>query len=137
MGDSVAFIDKVNNPLGLPSRTCKWCHLASQEALCRFYSGIHFLPAVLDGIDQGEDNKGYFEKTPSRRLASILKRRSLSWFADMITGRPINCNCYHRWDIEYYPAGYFLKDYFPPPLRWQVSLGLKDYLIGNTSCSIQ
>ena len=55
MGDSIAFIDKVNNPLGLPSRTYSSFNEASQEAaLSRFYSGIHFLPAVLDGIDQGE-----------------------------------------------------------------------------------
>ena len=55
VGDSITFIDKVNNPLGLPSRTYSSFTAASQEAaLSRFYSGIHFLPAVLDGIDQGE-----------------------------------------------------------------------------------
>ena len=55
VGDSIAYIDKVNSPLGLPSRTYSSFTEASQEAaLSRFYSGIHFLPAVLDGIDQGE-----------------------------------------------------------------------------------
>ena len=55
LGDSIQFTDSVNQFMNFPPRKYNSFHEAATEAaMSRFYSGIHFKGAVLDGLRQGK-----------------------------------------------------------------------------------
>src|SRR5690606_1958798 len=55
VGDNIAYIDSVNFFLGLPPRTFNSFKEAGLEArISRFYGGIHYMPAIINGYEQGE-----------------------------------------------------------------------------------
>ena len=52
----VAYIDSVEVPYGLPARSYTSFLEASQEAaISRLYGGIHFMPAIDNGVTQGQE----------------------------------------------------------------------------------
>lgn len=54
LGDSFAFIDSTEVKYGLPVRTFASFNAASEEAaISRLYGGIHYMPAIENGIAQG------------------------------------------------------------------------------------
>lgn len=54
-GESFAYIDSVEVPYGLPARSYTSFMEASQEAaISRLYGGIHFMPAINNGVQQGK-----------------------------------------------------------------------------------
>lgn len=54
-GDNFAYTDTVEEPYGLPSRSFASFMAASEEAaISRMYGGIHYRPAIENGIKQGE-----------------------------------------------------------------------------------
>ncbi|MDN5210546.1 vanadium-dependent haloperoxidase [Fulvivirgaceae bacterium BMA12] len=56
IGDNYAFIDSTEVPFGLPPRDFKSFYEASEEAaISRLYGGIHYLPAIKKGVDQGRN----------------------------------------------------------------------------------
>ena len=68
-GDDFAYVDSVNVPFGLPPRPFQSFYDASSEAaISRFYGGIHYMPAITLGVDQGK-NVGTFivKKVKTRR----------------------------------------------------------------------
>jgi hypothetical protein len=53
-GENYAFEDKTGSPDGRNPRTFKSFHEAADEAgISRLYGGIHFLSAIVDGLEQG------------------------------------------------------------------------------------
>jgi hypothetical protein len=54
-GESFQFMDTSEVPFGLPARTYSSFYEASQEAaISRLYGGIHYFPAIENGVDQGK-----------------------------------------------------------------------------------
>lgn len=54
VGDSIAYIDSVNFFLGLPPRHFgSFREAAAEAAMSRLYGGIHYMPAIRLGVDQG------------------------------------------------------------------------------------
>lgn len=55
-GDGFKYTDRVEVPYGLPERTFNSFLDAAEEAgLSRFYGGIHFMDAIVNGAKQGKD----------------------------------------------------------------------------------
>jgi hypothetical protein len=53
-GDNYQFSDNSHTALGLPARTYNSFHeFADEAAISRLYGGIHYLPAIQAGLDQG------------------------------------------------------------------------------------
>ncbi len=54
-GDDFSFVDTVEIPYGLPARTFRSFNEAAEEAaLSRLYGGIHYMPAIEHGVQQGK-----------------------------------------------------------------------------------
>jgi len=54
-GDNFAFEDDTEVLYGLPKRNFKSFFEASEEAaISRLYGGIHYMPAITNGVAQGE-----------------------------------------------------------------------------------
>jgi hypothetical protein len=53
-GDDFSFVDSTEVEYGLPSRSFKSFHEASEEAaISRLYGGIHYRPAIVNGFTEG------------------------------------------------------------------------------------
>ncbi len=53
-GESFSFRDTTENEFGLPTRTFDSFMEASEEAaISRLYGGIHYMPAIVNGVEQG------------------------------------------------------------------------------------
>jgi hypothetical protein len=53
-GENFKFVDDTERPYGLPDRTFSSFHKASEEAaISRLYGGIHYRPAIENGLEQG------------------------------------------------------------------------------------
>lgn len=77
-GDSFAYTDSVEVNWGLPPRSYSSFREASSEAaLSRLYGGIHYRPAIDNGVVQGEKVGNY--------IVEHLKTRAIS---DGISGNP-------------------------------------------------
>src|SRR5690606_35701326 len=54
-GDEVAFVDSTEVVFGLPVREFPSFRKAAEEAaISRFYGGIHYMPAIVNGMAQGD-----------------------------------------------------------------------------------
>lgn len=54
-GDNFSFTDDTEVEFGLPTRSfTSFYHAASEACISRFYGGIHFMPAIVDGEIQGK-----------------------------------------------------------------------------------
>ena len=55
-GDNFAYVDSVEVPYGLPPRSFKSFYQAADEAsISRLYGGIHYMPAITEGVKQGKN----------------------------------------------------------------------------------
>ncbi len=55
VGDNVRFEDTVEIEYGLPMRTfTSFNQAASEAAISRLYGGIHYMPAIKNGVEQGK-----------------------------------------------------------------------------------
>lgn len=60
MGDNLSFTDSVEVEYGLYPRTFSSIKKAAEEAcISRFYGGIHYMPAILNGAEQGQQVGSY------------------------------------------------------------------------------
>ncbi len=56
LGDNFAFLDSTEVEFGLPTREFESFYDASDEAaISRMYGGIHYLPACVNGVEQGKN----------------------------------------------------------------------------------
>jgi hypothetical protein len=56
VGNNYVFTDSAEVPFGRPSRTYNsFYEAADQAGISRLYGGIHFMPAIDKGKDQGRD----------------------------------------------------------------------------------
>jgi hypothetical protein len=54
-GDNFAFTDSTETEFSLPARQFKSFQAAADEAsISRFYGGIHYMPSITNGIDEGK-----------------------------------------------------------------------------------
>ncbi|WNJ19654.1 vanadium-dependent haloperoxidase [Pontibacter sp. G13] len=54
-GDNFAFADSSELEFGLPVRNYNsFLHAAEEAAISRLYGGIHYMPAIKNGVDQGK-----------------------------------------------------------------------------------
>lgn len=55
LGDSIAYIDSTQVDIGQPPRPfASFSAARSEVAMSRVYAGVHYFPAVVDGLTQGE-----------------------------------------------------------------------------------
>ena len=55
-GDNFAYTDNTELPYGLPNRSFKSFKDAAKEAaMSRFYGGIHYKAAIVNGVEQGKN----------------------------------------------------------------------------------
>jgi len=55
LGDNFEFLDTTEEAYGLPSRNFKsFFHASDEAAISRIYGGIHYMPAISYGVEQGE-----------------------------------------------------------------------------------
>lgn len=60
LGDNFAFTDDVETKYGLPTRDFKsFFQAADEAAISRLYGGIHYMPAIEDGVEQGKKVGNY------------------------------------------------------------------------------
>jgi len=56
IGDNFAYTDDVEQKYGLPIRDYdSFLQASSEAAISRLYGGIHYMPAISDGVEQGEN----------------------------------------------------------------------------------
>lgn len=74
-GDNISFRDSTERPWGWPDRTYKSAREAADEASAsRIYGGIHFRPAITEGIKQGENIANYlFTKLNMKRSTTASR----------------------------------------------------------------
>ena len=66
LGDDFAFTDTTEEKYGLPTRQFKSFYAASDEAaISRLYGGIHYMPAIRDGVTQGKEIGNFMVKNLS------------------------------------------------------------------------
>ena len=54
-GDDFAFTDTTEEEYGLPARSfTSFFHASDEAAISRMYGGIHYRPAIYEGVKQGE-----------------------------------------------------------------------------------
>lgn len=59
-GDDVGFVDDTEVEFGLPIRSFRsFDHAAEEAAISRYYGGIHYKPAIYDGLVQGREIADY------------------------------------------------------------------------------
>jgi hypothetical protein len=55
LGDNYSFVDSTEVNYGLPPRSFKsFRHAADEAAISRLYGGIHYMPAIKNGVEQGK-----------------------------------------------------------------------------------
>ena len=55
LGDNFEFLDTTEEAYGLPSRKFRsFFHASEEAAISRIYGGIHYMPAITFGVEQGE-----------------------------------------------------------------------------------
>ena len=55
VGDTVAFVDSTQVDVGQPPRPfASFAAARAEVAVSRIYAGVHFAPAVVDGLVQGQ-----------------------------------------------------------------------------------
>lgn len=60
-GDDFAFADSTELEFGLPTRHFEsFRHAANEAAISRFYGGIHYMPAIVNGQEEGFEIGQYF-----------------------------------------------------------------------------
>ncbi len=53
-GANFAFSDSTELEFGIPVRHfTSFAHAAEEAAISRFYGGIHYMPAIVNGSDEG------------------------------------------------------------------------------------
>lgn len=68
LGRNYAFVDRTNVPRGLGSRSYASFEAAAQEAaISRLYGGVHYMPAIDLGVDQGRKIGQGVNALPFRR----------------------------------------------------------------------
>lgn len=56
LGDTIPFADSTQVDIGQPPRTFENFTAALEEvAVSRIYAGVHYVPAVVDGMTQGRE----------------------------------------------------------------------------------
>ncbi|MEM6633687.1 MAG: vanadium-dependent haloperoxidase [Bacteroidota bacterium] len=56
LGDQVEFVDSTEVKFGLPARSfASFAHAADEAAISRLYGGIHYRPAIENGVAQGKE----------------------------------------------------------------------------------
>lgn len=71
-GEPFAFEDTTELEYGLPSRTFESFYQASEEAaISRLYGGIHYMPACVNGVDQGRALGAFIAKQLNTRKSTL------------------------------------------------------------------
>ncbi|MEO5600487.1 MAG: vanadium-dependent haloperoxidase [Cyclobacteriaceae bacterium] len=75
-GENFSFVDSTEVEFGLPSRSFKSFHDASQEAaISRIYGGIHYRPAVVHGFTEGTAIGHFIMDRVKTRRAELAEGR--------------------------------------------------------------
>ena len=74
-GGSFAFTDSIELEFGLPARRFQsFAQAAEEAAISRFYGGIHYMPAIVNGQTEGKKLALFYRKKLVTRNASIAGR---------------------------------------------------------------
>lgn len=73
-GDNFAFTDSTEVEFGLTARSFKsFIHASEEAAISRLYGGIHYRPAIENGIVEGRALGSYIRKKIKTRKATLAK----------------------------------------------------------------
>lgn len=80
-GENFSFADSTEIEFGLPVRNFKSFRLAAEEAaISRLYGGIHYMPSIKNGIEEGNKIGSYI----SEKLVLLRKPKKEEAFSDVI-----------------------------------------------------
>ncbi len=75
-GDNFRYTDSTENEFGLPARNYKSFKQAAQEAaISRFYGGIHYMPSIINGTDEGWKLGLYISTKIKTKKGTTLKAK--------------------------------------------------------------
>lgn len=75
LGDNYAFDDYTEEIYGLPTRSfTSFYHASEEAAVSRLYGGIHFKPAIYNGVAQGEQVGKFIAQKVTTRVEGITKK---------------------------------------------------------------
>ena len=75
-GDQIHIVDSTEVAYGLPVREFdSFSQAASEAAISRFYGGIHYLPAIEEGVEQGKQVGGWIWKNISTRPDKVAGKK--------------------------------------------------------------
>jgi hypothetical protein len=75
-GDNFRYTDSTENEFGLPARNYKSFKQAAQEAaISRFYGGIHYMPSIINGTDEGRKLGLFISKKLKTRKGTTPKAK--------------------------------------------------------------
>ena len=79
-GDNFSYTDSTEFEFGLPAGTFNsFENAASEAAISRFYGGIHYMPAITNGLEEGKKIGAFITgKVRTRRTGHTL--RSIQMF---------------------------------------------------------
>ncbi|MEM7657601.1 MAG: vanadium-dependent haloperoxidase [Bacteroidota bacterium] len=70
-GDSFDFVDSTEVEYGLPPRSFdSFLDASSEAAISRLYGGIHYMPAIVNGVEQGKKVGNYVVEHLETRVSS-------------------------------------------------------------------
>ena len=76
-GDQFAFTDSTEFEFGLPARSFKsFTDAAHEAAISRFYGGIHYMPAITNGFEEGT-NVGQFAINKMKTTVEKMLKKKL------------------------------------------------------------
>jgi len=76
LGENFAFVDSTEVEYGLPVREYESFFDASEEAaISRLYGGIHYMPAIENGVDQGKKVGNYVMSNLATRQENLAERK--------------------------------------------------------------
>jgi hypothetical protein len=73
-GDNFAYTDDTEEEFGLPARQFRsFFHAAEEAAVSRLYGGIHYMPAITNGVEQGKHVGKWVVRQVKLRKEAISK----------------------------------------------------------------
>jgi hypothetical protein len=75
-GENLAFTDSTELEFGIPVRSFKsFMHAAEEAAISRFYGGIHYMPSITNGVEEGKEIGQYVVRRLITRAAGTAAVR--------------------------------------------------------------
>ena len=76
LGEKFAFTDSTELEFGIPVRKFNsFMHAAEEAAISRFYGGIHYMPSITNGVEEGKQIGNFVTRKLKTRIAQGVAAR--------------------------------------------------------------